>query len=115
MITISTVDFSIDGWVQVRPDGGSNLGDFKRRNSRAATLDGGAAVTDHGYSDGDRTFSIGCYPSKDEARRLADMVRFHPQVQVSTAEGFYLCQMDFTPTNKKANLTLRVIERLDED
>lgn len=115
MITISAVDFDIDGFVRIQPGSGSNFGQYRRRQTRTSTLDGGATATDHGYSDSDRTWSIDCWPSKEDDKRLTDLVRFHRAVQVSSSEGFYLAQMDYKSSKNKAQITLRILQRLDED
>ena len=55
---ISTPTFDLNGSLALRLADGSDIKSGARRVSRNATLDGGAVITDGGYSDADRTLVI---------------------------------------------------------
>lgn len=59
MMILSSKEFDIDGFVTIQEKRGSTQtrGSI-RRVSRTATLDGGVALDDAGYAEGDRTFNI---------------------------------------------------------
>lgn len=73
-------------WVE-----GTETGSINRRVSRVRTLDGGVAVTNRGYSAGDRTVTVSFdgLPRTliDQARRL---VRLHARVTLTIPDGAYI-------------------------
>lgn len=59
MVTFSSKVFDLDGSVSVQEiDGGLGQRGSIRRVSRTKTLDGGVALDDAGYAEGDRTFNV---------------------------------------------------------
>lgn len=70
----------------------SNLGDYKRRVSRLATLDGGVAIVDSGFTHSDRTITLS--PSTDEAtlelfETLQSMCQQYSKVLLFLEDGAY--------------------------
>lgn len=62
-----------------------------RRLSRSATLDGGAVITDSGYSDADRTFSFSAVSiSPSAADRLWAFFESESLVGLACPEGFFV-------------------------
>jgi len=97
----------------VRPDG---LLGFERRNNRIATLDGGAAIPDFGYSVADRTFDIRWRASD---RRIVEMIRrlakTYSRLIVSTEEGCFIgAPGPFSYSNGEAQIQILVEKRLDQ-
>lgn len=67
------------------------LGDIRRRGNRIATLDGGAAVNDYGYSPADRTFTFRWLPTAAEAEVVRRLSMLHQRLTVSVSEGVFEC------------------------
>ena len=116
MITIHSTTFDLDGTVElpVLPD--SLDGETRRRVTRVATLDGGVAVNDRGFSEGDRDL---LYTWKTVSKAHNDaidrIVRLYPRVTVSNRQGCYLAApQTFSPGAEESSLTLLVIEKLSE-
>ncbi|HIO30719.1 hypothetical protein [Marinobacter salarius] len=115
-VFISAPLFDLDGTVsltKVSPDG---LAGFQRRNNRIATLDGGAAIPDFGYSEADRTFDIRwnaiSEPTVEAVRRMA---KSYSRLIVSTKEGCYLgAPGPFNLSNGEAQFQILVEKRLDQ-
>ncbi|SOB76192.1 hypothetical protein SAMN04488490_1870 [Marinobacter sp. LV10R510-11A] len=116
MLTINAPIFDIDGSEIIDDPDQSGLSQFGRRNSRVATLDGGASVNDFGYSDADRTLDIEWRPaSRGQADNVARMVKAYSRLIVSCREGCFLGAPDqFTPGENTVHLRIFVERRLDQ-
>lgn len=72
------------------PPGAANLGDTARRVSRVATLDGGAAIMDGGYTVADRTISIDL---SGQRRATVDALKYlcatHTMLLLLTEDGAF--------------------------
>lgn len=90
MIHISAPTFDLDGSLLLARSRRSDLRGGARRVSRIATLDGGAAVTDLGYADADRTFQIiERNPDQSAIATAEYLMRAYPLLICSTEEGCY--------------------------
>lgn len=67
----------------------SKLADFERRVERTATLDGGAAVTDGGFSHGDRTITIVCEPGEETAEDLQQFFQDYANCILTLPDGCF--------------------------
>ena len=116
MITISSPTFDLDGSVQISPVPESNDGETRRRVNRVATLDGGVAVNDRGYSEGDRTLVYEWRPvSREHNDSIDRIVRLYPRVNVSTPSGVYVAAPQvFTPSPDRCSIILLVINKVSE-
>ena len=114
MIFITPLEFEPSGVVALQPNSNSDEGTVRRRSTRVGTLDGGAVFTDHGFTDADRTISIGASCDAGQDAKLRRMVETHSLVKLSTRDGLYLCQMEYKPGRPSARLTFRIIERMSE-
>lgn len=87
-----------------------------RRVSRTATLDGGVAVTDFGYSDGDRDIKVVDPSATDEAIAFAKrVVENYPVVTVSSRDGSFLAVPDgWEYVGGVLTLKLLIVERISE-
>ncbi len=92
MIGVSSLVFDIYGaWVFSSRDNTDAIMSGRRRTSRSATLDGGAVVSDLGYSHGDRTLVVQEKEASEEAVAFARrIVENYSTVAVSTIDGAYL-------------------------
>ena len=85
-----------------------------RRLSRTATLDGGAVITDGGWTDADRTLEFTAMRIPEETREnLWAMFRKESRVQLCCPEGVftgYLQQIRFK--GNSAAITFMVHEKL---
>lgn len=87
---------------------------YTRRNSITATLDGGAVLEDGGYSDGDRTVTLGIptltLAQHTELRRL---VTSYSLVILGIADGVYTAAVSsYDARRGEATVTLRLIAKL---
>ncbi|WP_305046324.1 hypothetical protein [Geoalkalibacter sp.] len=90
MIHISAPTFDLDGSLLLARSRLSNVRGGARRVSRIATLDGGAAVTDLGFSDADRTFQIAeRNPDQGAIAKAEYLMRTYPLLICSTEDGCY--------------------------
>lgn len=90
MISITTLNFDLNGVLLLNPDASSELKSNTRRISRTSTLDGGCSISDQGFSDADRTFNI---QKKNVSEYIADRIwylfRTYSLVNVATREGLF--------------------------
>ncbi|MCK4620725.1 MAG: hypothetical protein KAT62_00780 [Desulfuromonadales bacterium] len=92
-----------------------NLPDMARRSSRVATLDGGAVLTDYGYTDADRTWNIDL-GALDEAvvGKLQALIKNESQIVAATAEGCFLGSLQSLGSRGGIiTITFLPVERLD--
>jgi hypothetical protein len=79
--------------------------------SRKATLDGGCSISDQGFSDADRTFTISQQNiSVNLASRIWYIFRTYSLVYVSTEEGVFkaaIQDVDLTEGNLKAKILIK--------
>lgn len=91
MIGISTLVYDPNGFIILNESTESSLNVSSRRVSRVATLDGGATLTDSGFTDSDKTFNISVLDiSKEDAEILRTIYELYPLVRVSTKTGAYV-------------------------
>ena len=111
MISITTqVASSYAVVLQEDPDG-STLDRFSRRVSRRATLDGGSAVNDSGYSDTDRTLIVEAEITAAQKVTLEYMIKTYSRLNVASKTGFFSCAPeDMDVDNGQLRLTLLVAE-----
>jgi hypothetical protein len=91
-IGIATLTYDTDGARVLSQDSATELRNNKgsRRVSRTATLDGGAAITDGGYSAADRTYIV---KTRDDDGTLATwaerIVKNYTTLMLSTRNGLF--------------------------
>ena len=89
-----------------------------RRVSRTSTLDGGVAVYDSGYADGDRTFNVRVPKAPSEIIAFMEyMIETYAIIRVMCIEGaFRAVPNRFTMGDDgSANLELLITENIGED
>lgn len=115
MIHITSTSFDIDGYLDITPLPTQGMS-YSRRVARAATLDGGVAISDRGYSDGDRTLNIRYKPvSREHDERARRLLSLHPTVTVSMPGGVFQAapqSLDITPSEN--TFTLLIIRNMSE-
>jgi hypothetical protein len=116
-IVLSSRVFDLDGFVALNVQADSQMFDKVRRVSRSATLDGGAFITDFGYTDSDRTLTFNVNRlSRDDIVAVERLMRTYSEIGVSTYDGFYVGTMSGTSIrNGRMVLTILVKERLSND
>ncbi|PLX93463.1 MAG: hypothetical protein C0621_07460 [Desulfuromonas sp.] len=114
MIIFSAPQYSLIGPVALSETKNEcNLTDTSRRSSRVATLDGGAVVTDFGYTDADRTFTVVAPASRAEYDTLLAMQQSWSQLVVSCDEGIFLgSPARLKSQGGKVTITIEVIRKL---
>lgn len=89
-ISISAPTYDIQGSVMFSLDPDSELVGETRRVSRRATLDGGVAITDQGFSHGDRTFRVRkSNVSRSILDRLRRLQRTYSLLNISVPDGVF--------------------------
>lgn len=93
----------------------STLRQNRRRYTRTATLDGGVAITDGGWSDGDRTLTLALHPRQLTPETLAaiDALRASsPRVTVATDEGVFEALLERYSLGANPSLSFALIAKL---
>ena len=119
MIAIASTTYDPAGWRVFPGDRVANDLDNRsggRRVSRTATLDGGCAVYDTGYTDADRTITVSVpSPTADDlvfARRVCESFQ---TVRVFTAEGAFAgVPEDYRVSTGTLKIKILITGRLDE-
>ncbi len=114
-VHIAATTYDPEGAVSltVRP-GDTDFGETRRRVSRIATLDLGAAVNDFGASYADQTITLVWTP-KDPAieAAVARLVRLYSRLWLSNEGGCFLVVPEsYQPRNDRSTLVLLVLEKL---
>lgn len=116
MISICPRDYGLTTLL-FEADPSSDLRSATRRMTRTATLDGGVAITDGGWSDGDRTLSI-TIPQRAATPAMAAAIetlkRNHLRVSVATDEGVFEALLQRYRLSPAFSLTLAITARLSE-
>ena len=86
----------------------------RRRINRVATLDGGAAFNDNGFSDADTTISLSWTPRNRPAEAAIErLVRLYSFITLAMPGGLYRVAVEaYTPTPTESTLSLLVAARL---
>ena len=113
LVVLSTVDYDPAGYVEIAATVDSNEGDAKRRVTRSATLDGGAAFNDFGFSEADRTIVVNWTPDRAVDAAVARLVQSHTRVVISIGLGVYLAAPEtYRPGADRSTLRLLVASKL---
>lgn len=115
-VSISAPLFDLEGHAWLTNVAADGMSDFSRRNNRVPTLDGGAAITDFGYSDADRTLGIR-WPAKNKAivESVRRMAKTYSRLIIATDEGCFLgAPGTFSLGNGEAEMQILVEKRLDQ-
>lgn len=86
--TLSAPTFDLSGHVEIHTDAHPDR-DTKRRVQRVLTLDGGVAINDGGYSDGDLTFELEWKSDITLNSAILRMLQIYPRAVLSTREGVF--------------------------
>lgn len=114
LATISALVFDFSGYVELDLINAYTDGEIRRRINRSPTLDGGAVVSDGGFSHGDRTLSLR-WKRLDQATEdaVARMVQTYTYFAVSTRAGFFRASPEaYNPSADESELRLLVLEKL---
>ena len=111
--TISTLVFDPDGYIELMC-GEDAPSDVRRRVNRVATLDGGAAINDFGFSHADRTISLRWTVTQRATEAAVDrLVQTYSRLAVSTRAGVFLSAPEvFSPGPSESTLRLLVLAKL---
>ena len=114
LCTVSTPSFDLDGFVQLRLTSPAEPSETRRRVNRIATLDGGVALNDFGFTDADRTLLLAWSPeSRRQHEAIERLVQTYPELQVATASGVYLAAPEvYQQGNEESTLRLLVLAKL---
>jgi hypothetical protein len=114
MAALSTLTFDPEGFVLLSLIDDAELGITQRRVNRVATLDGGAAVNDYGFSDADRIIELRWRPlTRAQESNLKRLVQQYASLVISTADGVFLASPEtYTPGAEESSMRLLVVARL---
>lgn len=113
LVSISAQVFDIDGQVYIPAEPDSN-NVLARRVTRVATLDGGAAFTDGGFSDSDRTINLTWRTvSREHSELVEALIRNYAFLTVAKNDGCFIASPEtFTPGPAECTMVLLVKEKL---
>lgn len=116
MIAISAPVFDITGAMVFKDAGDSEFDTVSRRVSRTATLDGGAYVSDAGYSDADITlvFKVKQLTSADVINLRRMFSSYNTLVATTPRAAYSVAPTGFTYRSGVGTLTLYVREKISE-
>ena len=110
---ITPVSFDPAGALVIRHAHDSDLGDHARRVSRVGTMDGGVAVNDFGFSEGDRTVVIRWRCTEAQEARAQAILETHQLVRLTMRRGcFEAVPQRFRMDGMDAAFTLLITRRL---
>jgi hypothetical protein len=113
LVSLSSQVFDISGQVYINaaPDSDNVI---SRRVTRVATLDEGVAITDSGFSDGDRTINLSWRTvSREHNQLIENLIQNYGILIVSTVDGcFAAAPESFSPGPADSSMVLLVKERL---
>ena len=114
MIYLAAPTFDLDGCLALTRGRIDDPLDLSRRVSRTATLDGGAELTDLGFTHADRTLRVTApHVSQADAERAAYLLQTYPTLIVATPTGCFLAAPEGMSVRGGAlSLTLLVTEKL---
>jgi hypothetical protein len=114
LATISSLVFDFSGYIELDLINAYTDGEIRRRVNRSPTLDGGAVVSDGGFSHGDRTLALRWERrDKDVEESVARMVQTYSYIAVSTRAGVFRATPEaYNPSADESELRLLVLEKL---
>jgi len=114
LVAISAPSADPDGHVFLLTTHDSAAGEVTRRASRIATLDGGAVMSDQGFSDADRKLELQWSPiDSAQTDAVERLVRLYALVTVVIPAGvFRAAPSAYTPRADNAQLQLLITERI---
>lgn len=116
MIAIAAPVFDIAGAMIFKNASDSDFDTVQRRISRTATLDGGAYVSDAGYSDADITLVVRVRSLTDaQAVSIRRLIENYSTLVATTPRAAYsVAPTGFTYRSGSGTLTLYVREKISE-
>lgn len=112
-ITIASQGFDLQGFMELHTLPDVTSGEVTRRVNRVATLDGGAAFNDFGFSEADRTIELRWLPtSQAQIQQAATLVQRHSRVLVGMPDGLWLAAPERFSPGPECSLTLLVERKL---
>jgi hypothetical protein len=111
---LSSLTFDLDGAIILEILDDSDLGTTSRRVTRIATLDGGVAINDFGYSAADKILLLRFQStSKTEVDRVRRLVELYDRLNLSVDGQFYVVAPNQMLINQGVHeLSLLVIQKV---
>ena len=113
-VSLASTTYDLAGYIEIDLLPNNTDGQTTRRVTRVTTLDGGVAVTDRGYAEGDRTLTY-TWQSVSEAHSesVARLVRLYPEIYVYSPEAVYLAAPEtFRPGVDESSLSILVKDKV---
>lgn len=113
LVCLSAVSFDPTGFLEILATEDTDEGEARRRVSRSPTLDGGAALSDFGFSDADRTILVKWQPSLAIDQAVLRLIESYGQLNVSIRFGVYRAAPEvYRPGTDQSTLRLLVVSKL---
>lgn len=112
LITLAASTFDPNGHITINALPSSDYGSTTRRMNRVATLDGGAAFNDFGFSEADKTMRIDWKQNKETDDSVERMAQLYAQVYLMTSRGMWLVAIESYRPGETSQLTLLPVEKL---
>lgn len=111
-LLIDSITFDLQGSVELDALPDSTFSTLGRRTNKVATLDGGVAINDFGFTHADRDFQVLVKPTPEQDAALRYIVENYGQVYVSTKEGFFKAIPEYSPGPSQSTLSLSITEKI---
>lgn len=113
MISLSATTFDVAGRLILQARARDAF-QAQRRGSVTATLDGGSAVYDTGYSVSDTTLNVNYRrPTAAQITTLQYLVAYYAEVILCCEAGAFMARPQYVVRNDTLALQLRLLRRLD--
>lgn len=111
--TIASETYDVLGYIVIDVLPASTFQAIGRRVSRSKTLDGGVAISDGGYAEGDRTIDIRWVNSTATIHAaISRLLLLYSRLVVSARDGVFLVAPEQYRPGPESSLRLLVIEKL---
>lgn len=113
MISLSATTFDLAGRL-ILPARAATPYEAQRRGSVTATLDGGSAVYDTGYSVSDTTLEVEYrHPSAAQIVTIQYLIAYYAELILCCESGAFMTRARFAVRGDTLSLQLRLLRRLD--
>ena len=112
LAAISSTVYDPFGWIALEVMPVSAFQDRRRRTNRIATLDGGAAFNDFGFSEADKTMVVewSYNPAIDDA--IEYMAQTYAVVNVATPRGLWQAAIETYSKTQPSRITLMPVAKI---
>ena len=107
-VSVAAQVYDLDGFIELETLPDSDFDELRRRTNKVATLDGGVAVNNAGYTHADRELRLRVRPTEAENAQLRYIVETYATVNVSVEGEFYQAIPSYAPGDEFSLLRLSI-------